>query len=404
MTWEICELGEVATVGPQDPALPENSPFIPMSSVDVGMRYPSSYEERGTRGGIRARANDILFARITPCLENGKLAQIPEGSAPTGGSTEFLVIRPGPKVDPGYLYYWCSSPGVRARAEKEMTGTTGRMRFSGKDLKRFPIFIPSLDKQRRIVDILEEKISHLNAADAALEQSQKRLELMSISALTGALRGLGNTELKPIGTVAYTQLGKMLDSKRQSGAATKYLRNINVRWGSFNLDDLQKTPMTDSDRSRFDIDDGDVFACEGGEPGRCAVWRGPANDISFQKAVHRLRVKDPESLHPEFLALTLTEAVRSGRVDNLFTGTTIKHLPQQKLRAIEIPVPDIEEQNRIVEEFSEISASESRMKTIISQTQQRSAALRRSLLDAAFSGRLTEGSRQGSPTEAVVGV
>ncbi|MGI1850083.1 hypothetical protein [Rhodococcus sp. SJ] len=100
-----------------------------MSAVEVGVRHPISYEQRGSRAGIRARGNDVLFARITPCLENGKVALLPAIIEPTGGSTEFIVIRPTPAVDPAFLYYWCLHPDVRNNAQHQMAGVTGRMRL-----------------------------------------------------------------------------------------------------------------------------------------------------------------------------------------------------------------------------------------------------------------------------------
>jgi type I restriction enzyme, S subunit len=85
------------------------------------------------------------------------------------------------------------------------------------------------------------------------------------------------------------RLGKMRDRSKNEGDWVQYLRNINIRWFSFALDDLQELRIGQDERENLSIADGDLFICEGGEPGRCAVWRGGSNRLVYQKALHRFR-------------------------------------------------------------------------------------------------------------------
>ncbi|MEX2619202.1 MAG: restriction endonuclease subunit S [Egibacteraceae bacterium] len=149
-----------------------------------------------------------------------------------------------------------------------------------------------------------------------------------------------------IGEIADTSLGKMLDKKRATGLhPTPYLRNFNVRWGSFDLSDLAEMDIRPEELDRVLAQPGDVIACEGGEPGRAAVWRGPGT-IALQKALHRIRLGG--AVLPGYLALLLQHLATSRRLDPLLTGTTIKHLPQEKLRRVPVPLPPLAEQERIV--------------------------------------------------------
>ena len=174
--WATELLRDVCTVSPRESPLASDAPFVPMDAVTVGKRWPTYFEQRGTRSGTRAQDDDVLFARITPCLENGKLAQVPAGTGRLGGSTEFIVVRPGPRIDPAYLYYWCMEPSVRSEAKARMAGATGRMRLSAAELAQFRIPVPSRDKQRQIVGLVEDHLSRLDAAEAYVRTGLARAE------------------------------------------------------------------------------------------------------------------------------------------------------------------------------------------------------------------------------------
>jgi len=150
-----------------------------------------------------------------------------------------------------------------------------------------------------------------------------------------------------VSDIADLQLGKMLDkAKNIVGTPFSYLRNINVRWGNIQTDDLYSMNFTSTEADRFSIRDGDVLVCEGGEPGRCAVWRGGPTDLKFQKAIHRIR--PCTNVLPDWIALFLRhEALQKSLADH-FSGTTIKHLPAQALAALHLPVPALAEQRRIL--------------------------------------------------------
>ena len=97
-----------------------------------------------------------------------------------------------------------------------------------------------------------------------------------------------NWEWATFGDIADSSLGKMLDKKKVEGIPLCYLRNINVRWGNFDLSDLLEMPFKTEEKDRYSIRKGDLVICEGGEPGRCAIWDNDT-DIMYQKAQHRVR-------------------------------------------------------------------------------------------------------------------
>lgn len=152
--WRKTTIGDAAEVNPKEPPLPDDAPFVPMDAVNAGQRWIEYTEPRGKRSGARARAGDVLFARITPCLENGKTAQVQPDIERCGGSTEFIVLRGSDRVDPDFLYFWATERSVRKAAASLMTGSTGRQRLSAKDLAAMALDLPPISEQRRIVDLL----------------------------------------------------------------------------------------------------------------------------------------------------------------------------------------------------------------------------------------------------------
>ena len=141
-----------------------------------------------------------------------------------------------------------------------------------------------------------------------------------------------------LGDYVDTCLGKMLDAQKNRGELHPYLGNSNVRWGSFDLEELSVMRFEDHEEERYSIRDGDLIVCEGGEPGRCAIWRGNA-PMKIQKALHRVRTKT--GLDKYFLYYWFLRAGSTGTLEPFFTGTTIKHLTGKALAELRIPLPPI---------------------------------------------------------------
>ena len=203
----------------------------------------------------------------------------------------------------------------------------------------------------------------------------------------------------PLGDIADIQLGKMLDKARNRGAPTPYLRNINVRWGSFNLDDLLTVPLDETERDFFSVRDGDLMVCEGGEPGRCAVWRGGETDIKYQKAIHRVRLE--AGISPELIANYLRLLADAGMLEERFTGTTIKHLPRTAFMRLSIPLPPLPEQRRIVAKLDRLSARSRAARDHLARTAALAARAKQAILAAAFDSASTQ-DWQSTALEAVV--
>ncbi len=196
-------------------------------------------------------------------------------------------------------------------------------------------------------------------------------------------------------------LGKMLDKEKNKGELKPYLRNINVRWGKFALDNLLEMRFEESEYVRFGLEDGDLVICEGGEPGRCAVWRKELGlEMQIQKALHRVRFTN--SINSSFVQMYFELCASNFRLEKMFTGTTIKHLTGEKLAKMAVPICSIDEQAQILLELeSKFSEVDQLDQTIITSLQQ-VEALRQSILKKAFSGQLVEQDPHDEPASALL--
>lgn len=154
-----------------------SKPFIPMSHLDTTTSLIAPPEERDGNAGAKFRSGDTLFARITPCLENGKTGLVRGLPAQDGigfGSTEFIVMR-GEAAGPAFTYCLARQPSFRDSARKSMSGATGRQRARTESLASFMMPIPELDLLRRFEATawpMLELVGNLGTANAKLTASR----------------------------------------------------------------------------------------------------------------------------------------------------------------------------------------------------------------------------------------
>ena len=150
--------------------------------------------------------------------------------------------------------------------------------------------------------------------------------------------------------VADFSLGKMLDQRKNRGGLMPYLANVNVRWGEFNFENLREMRFEPGELDRYGLKYGDIVMCEGGEPGRCAIWKDQVPGMMIQKALHRIRPHP--CLNSRFLFYSFLKKGRNDELSGLFTGSTIKHLPREKLAKVRIDIPPLPIQQRLADILS----------------------------------------------------
>ena len=323
---------------------------------------------------------DILIARLPDPL--GRACIFPlDGKYITAVDVAIVRISRS-DINPKYVMYMINSPGFRNDIKHYESGTT-RKRISRKNLDKIQFNIPPLPEQEHIISRIEELFSQLDASVAELKTAKERLKVYRQAVLKEAFGEV--TTHTPFGKIIDARLGKMLDKKKNTGNYKKYLRNINVRWFSFDLSDLLEMRIEDGEIEKYSVSLNDLIICEGGEPGRCAVW-DKQDSIFYQKALHRVRFLD--NSNPRFYMYYLWFSAQSGQLCRYFTGTGIKHLTGQSLSRVIVPKTDRPTQDSIVAEIeSRLSVCDSIENTVDTALQQ-AEALRQSILKKAFEGKL----------------
>ena len=291
--------------------------------------------------------------------------------------TAFGVF-PGEMLHPKFLFYFCQSFNFKA-----LDKSTTIPSLAKRDLLNIEMPVPSFPEQEHIISRIEELFSQLDASVAELKTAKERLKVYRQAVLKEAFEKV-KVHI-PFGKIIDARLGKMLDKEKNTGNYRKYLRNINVRWFSFDLSDLLEMRIEDDEIEKYSVSHNDLIICEGGEPGRCAVW-DKHDSIFYQKALHRVRFLD--NSNPKFYMYYLWFSAQTGQLCRYFTGTGIKHLTGQSLSKVVVPKTDRPTQDSIVAEIeSRLSVCDSIENTVDTALQQ-AEALRQSILKKAFEGGL----------------
>lgn len=185
--------------------------------------------------------------------------------------------------------------------------------------------------------------------------------------------------------IAESSLGKTLDKSKNTGKVYPYLCALNVKWNAFDLSVVKSIKLEDNEKERYQVLKGDLLICEGGDVGRSAIWNSN-EPIYFQNALHRVRFFG--NIVADFYLYLFWCYKNYNWIDDICNGVTIKHLTQDKINALHLPLPPVAEQQRIVIEvkkwfvlIDQIEQIENNLQSTIKQTKSK-------ILDLAIHGKL----------------
>ncbi len=198
-SWEFTNLGNICHINPKKidtTNLDDNMEvsFIPMADVSdisgevIGNQTRTLGEVK--KGFTNFNEGDIVFAKITPCMENGKSAIIGKLKNNVGyGTTEFYVLRPKEVLYNRYVYHLVRSKFFRDKAKSNMTGAVGQQRVPKKFMQEYEINLPSMPEQQEIVRLLDNLLSREQSTVTACEEALTTIDTLKKSILARAFRG-----------------------------------------------------------------------------------------------------------------------------------------------------------------------------------------------------------------------
>lgn len=368
---------------------PTDVPLIKGENVGQGeiLWSISKYWPRESIDGLerfRLHPGDVVLAMDRPWVPAGlKFARITERDPEALLVQRVARLRSCNGLDQSLLPYVIGSSDFTRYVQNIGRGV-GVPHISGKEIGDYEFSLPPVGVQKRIADVL-------SAYDDLIENNRRRMALLEEAARQlyqewfVRLRFPGHEHAriidgvpegwtrKSLSETAEFRLGKMLDQRKNKGDLMPYLANVNVRWGEFDLRDLREMRFEHDELETFGLKYGDIVMCEGGEPGRCAIWKEEMPGMMIQKAIHRIRARN--NMQPVYLYYSLRHQGQSGHLAALFTGSTIKHLPREKLEKVTVVVPPARLMDIFVEQTGPI---ESQLKLLASSN--RSASKARDLL------------------------
>lgn len=315
----------------------------------------------------------------------GACYEVKEGDRFYYKDASVLLFRPRVQLAPKFMEYAFLSDDLLSKVNSGQGATVGT--FTITRARETEFLLPPPGEQKRIVSILDQAFAALDRARAHAEANLANADAlflqMASESLDQIVRASGTA---PVGEVADHCLGKMLDKKKNKGALRPYLRNLNVRWFNVDTSDVLEMRIEDHEAERYEVRKGDLLICEGGYPGRAAIYDSD-DTIYFQKALHRVRFTDPNL--SKVLMYWLYVEDRLGRLKSHFSGTGISHFTGKALAAYQMPVAAENVTSVVASRIDRCWADTRKLVRAYEARLADITTLRQSLLQQAFSGQLT---------------
>ena len=202
-----------------------------------------------------------------------------------------------------------------------------------------------------------------------------------------------------LGEIGVSELGKTLNSNKDTGELTPYLCSINIHWTCINLEEVKKTRFTKEEQRKYILLKNDLLVCEGGDIGRCFVWNFPI-PMYYQNALHRIRFYN--EINPFFFKFAIEYYKNIHILDKYSKGVTIKHLTKTALHSICFPLPPLSEQRRIVEKIEELLALVDDLETNKTDLQSYIKQAKSKVLEMAVRGELVPQNPEDEPASVLL--
>lgn len=400
--WEWTTVGEIAEVRLGRQRSPKNHsgahmrPYIRAANVgwdglklDDVKQMNFTEEEAET---YHLRRGDILLSEASgSAAEVGKPAIW--NSEIEGCCFQNTLIRVRSiRVHENFLFWFLKSEALRGAFVEHSRGV-GIRHLGSARLANWPIPLPPLAEQRRIVSVLEGHLSRLNAGSALMSKLRERVRVLTKRVLIDAVPARATTGWKTVSTgeAGAVELGRQRHPDWHHGSHMRpYLRVANVFENRIDTGDIMQMDFPPDVFERFRLEPGDILLNEGQSPdllGRPAMYRGVPEEVAFTNSL--LRFRSGPGVDPKWALLVFRRNMHAGRyIRDMRITTNIAHLSASRFKKIEFPLPPLVVQQRIAREVEGRLHAIDQLADAVDNGIRRADQLRRALLQEAFSGKL----------------
>lgn len=389
---QVCEINPKKAIGS---VLDDEISFIPMDAVSTDGKIDTSktISAKNIKNYTIFREGDILFAKITPCMENGKGAiAVGLKNGCGAGSTEFIVLRPdAEKISRKWLQLFLSQKSFRLYCQQNMTGSAGQKRVPPKFLATCVLPIPTLKMQEQIITRIEELFSQLDSGVETLKRVKQQLAVYRQAVLKEAFDiGTDSEAVEMYELVEDIRIGPFGTVLHKSDYLTGGIPVINPQ----HIKDLSIrpnikvtiSPNKADELSAYRLRANDIIMGRRGEMGRTAAITEVENGWICGTGSLLLRLK-PE-YDATFYAQILASPDTVHYLEDRATGTTMKNLNEDIVKHIPVPKITKDMQHSITKSLDEkLSVCDSIERTVDTALLQ-AEAMRQSILKEAFEGGL----------------
>lgn len=413
--WVWVRLGSLYEVNPKNKAADElDAAFIPMEKISAGMLSEYSYETqewcKAKKGHTQFADGDVAFAKISPCFENRKSMMLNNLPNSIGGGTTELIILRNASINQKYTFWLVSDERFIRGGVQTYSGTVGQQRINMDYVRSYPVPLPPLSEQQRIVERIEELFAKLDEAKERLQEVAYSFSVRKAAILHKAFMGELTKQWRRengVSDESWEEVSlKELSSVIGDGlhGTPVYSENGDYYFiNGNNFDDsfiaikesTKRVSIEEYKKYAVNLNDNTVFLSINGTLGKTAFYNG--EPVILGKSACYINVG--EKLDKRFLKEMFHTNAFINYANQKATGSTIKNLGLKAIREYLVPLPTIPEQHEIVRLIDDLLARERSAQQATEQALASIDLMKKSILARAFRGEL--GTNKASEASAL---
>jgi type I restriction enzyme, S subunit len=412
--WEWTTVQQVADVaggiqkGPHRKPVENAYPMLRVANVYTGRLDLDEVHEvelfDGELERLRLKGGDSLVVE-----GNGSIAQVGRAAMWTDAIPNCVhqnhILRARPLIEPTYMSHWLQSPGARDQIERVASSTSGLHVLSGRKLKALELPIAPKAEQERIVAAIEEHLSRLDAAEAQIQVARRRAVHLRRGLLAQAQAMGDETTLGEL--LVSIEAGKSFKTPGHVAEPDQWgvIKVSAMTWGEFRESENKAVLDERSVQPRYEIHPGDLLLSRANtsEYVGASVLVGHCRP-KLLLSDKSMRLHPTEDVDKRWLFLALSSPHMRAQMSLVASGTSdsMRNISQEKVRALRLRVPPLDQQRALADQITHQMEGASTSLSGIDAASRRTAALRRAILAAAFSGRLVPQNPDDEPAAVLL--